>query len=1085
MHDIENSLAAVEAALQDHRRAGSIDPNLLLQHIVPRSAGAVNSSNTSFPNMDNGEDAEMLMDEQEPLARVTLPPDQQYAIANAVKQVRRAISSSQLPQIPSEEDSDATHSPTTDVAPPLNGASASSAAVMSTGMPKSELLTIPTQKRKGSGASNESTPLRAARIRQESMQDVEQAYARMVELVSSAAGIDLTTSPMPATRTYARRSTLSQPSPLSPDALDSPVNASQYMRERTQGAAATSFLTPSAMQVWTSVSPALAMPPLPPVNNTTVNASTRSARQQLLRESDALSRGTGPLPDLSEETLEQQQSQNETLRGRTSNLSLGSRRAMSSSPKARFYRDAMDIDATSSAAVASYDRGQSPSGADSGGVHTASGTSPSIVAKTQGSAYTPAQGEALQGRHPTATASVFYPASHNRSATAQNVYEWQQNRARYPSPGSVRIPQSGTASTAAKRISVGSNDVPRSSSEIHRQIADELAQRRMRAAQHHLSGSSAGVLNDARLSPEQVASVFGSAAGSAAQHATDSGTGSYRRSGSVRDWGRMEDLASFTTGLNGSVRPSSNLSGGVYNNPNKNAHVVRKSDGSDLSEAARLAFINQRIGSPASSSVIAMQQRHALERDSLLDMLDRTRSEAHELSTHNEHLRADLHLEVTRVLELERECERRKQNEEQLARRVQALEEELKVEQADRVRIGELLERVQRAVDEAANARSGGGLGTSGMAGVEGIDSGELLDGSSADAGQYRRSNDPRILEEMQSAKQRQHEAPSPTSSSVSIRQEDLLPIKTRIFDVSGTVDDQELLHGLTTTGHGHEHSIFDLYGQSSHASRIDGSSSPSLDSHASQLGLTLDHDDQDWSLDEEVLPEAIAQANVDHQEVLSTPRTPDSKRLASGEQPHTPLRHTTKRSPVISNSTSSAGQKHRFPSLTLVGRSDRTRSTSNDGTQSDDPPTPSASPRSIRQVSRSSRTTAADTSAFTSPAGSTVPVFGGATRKVTPNAVMAPSRIPMASAQHKRASVDTKAYAAMQSRIPQMISAATAAKPTLQNDHIVSSAAMRTTGSNDGSADLYGDQANSVGVGAASLLRIRSNEHEQQQHYS
>lgn len=248
----------------------------------------------------------------------------------------------------------------------------------------------------------------------------------------------------------------------------------------------------------------------------------------------------------------------------------------------------------------------------------------------------------------------------------------------------------------------------------------------MRAAAHHLSGSSAGILNEARTSPEQIASVFGSAAGSTAQHATDSGgTGSYRRSGSVRDWGRIEDVTSSLTGVG---RPSSNLSGGgsmMY----KNTHGVRKSDGSDLSDPVRLAFLNQRMASPASSSMIAMQQRHALERDSLLDMLDRTRSEAHELGTRNEHLRADLHLEVTRVLELERECERRKQNEQQLARRVQALEQELKVEQADRVRIGELLERVQRAVDEAANARSSGGGGAgdvsvSDTAGA-GLDSGD------------------------------------------------------------------------------------------------------------------------------------------------------------------------------------------------------------------------------------------------------------------------------------------------------------------------------------------------------------------------
>lgn len=98
MQDIETSLAAVEAALHDHIVEGSMDANVLRQHILsPYNAGNISTGSFSVFNASNAGVDEMevgSLDDETRLARITLPPEQHTAIVDAVRQVRKAISSS-------------------------------------------------------------------------------------------------------------------------------------------------------------------------------------------------------------------------------------------------------------------------------------------------------------------------------------------------------------------------------------------------------------------------------------------------------------------------------------------------------------------------------------------------------------------------------------------------------------------------------------------------------------------------------------------------------------------------------------------------------------------------------------------------------------------------------------------------------------------------------------------------------------------------------------------------------------------------------------------------------------------------------
>ena len=166
------------------------------------------------------------------------------------------------------------------------------------------------------------------------------------------------------------------------------------------------------------------------------------------------------------------------------------------------------------------------------------------------------------------------------------------------------------------------------------------------------------------------------------------------------------------------------------------------------------------------------RSRHALERDSLLDMLQRSRLDNAELRSRNEQLESDLHQEVTRVLELQRELDLRQEEQAKKEARIGTLESQLEVEHADRVRIAELLEKVQKALDNAASAGARPGL------------------------------------------------LSSPTASSVSILQEDLQPaLSRRMLDIPGGSSVSSHAHMGTSSAptatnghlpHEHEHLDYD-----------------------------------------------------------------------------------------------------------------------------------------------------------------------------------------------------------------------------------------------------------------------------------
>ncbi|SPO20326.1 uncharacterized protein UTRI_00725_B [Ustilago trichophora] len=200
--EIESHLAAVEAALQDNRDEGSFDPTSLRQRMS--DASYVLHANTSSASMLSRDGS--LQPVQHPVdkstddlslpgawtqdsssfimsddgRRITLAPESHEALADAVRSVRKAISSSQLTDAEESRTAIASRSVDTlgmesfvsDVAEPA-----------SERMPAGEMSMM-----------SEATPARAARRRQEGMRDIEEAYSRMLALVQSSA-IGVTPSP--------------------------------------------------------------------------------------------------------------------------------------------------------------------------------------------------------------------------------------------------------------------------------------------------------------------------------------------------------------------------------------------------------------------------------------------------------------------------------------------------------------------------------------------------------------------------------------------------------------------------------------------------------------------------------------------------------------------------------------------------------------------------------------------------------------------------------------------------------------------------------------------------------------------------
>lgn len=572
--EIETNVAAVEAALQDHSIDGSFDPNNLRRKMLTtRHASVMESEGVTLEDLNQ---FEMLT--ESPGTRIRLPPNQEDAIAHAIKQVRRALSSSHLPQIPNEDESISN--------------------------PSFDDLQVQPQR-----SGIESTPMRAARVRQESMQDVEEAYARMVDLVGTAAGIDLNAlSPMPkvGASPAKRINYFDQPSISSSSGagnLSYSLSNSKSNHGRTQSAL-----------------------PIPSSIHSHSSAASRAARQQLLRESDILAR-LNQKPRETDEPI---------LRGRASNMSLGSRRAMSESPprQSTTQAQAQQQQQRIKAKRVSIEQ-PAGSSAHGSGAGTALGTSPSATIKTQG---TP---RSIEMDH------------HGISSHSQQIYEWNRSRYSSSSPNSVRPMLSMTQD---KQLDPSS---PR--------IATEDQRKQNRAI------------------------LGGGAQYQAHDHLASSPTHGAMRQTLIREWPRLDE--DMHRGLSGTSDYNNSTLGSTLNS---NRGLNRGNGDVDRSVALH------------SSTTLALQKRHALERDSLLDMLERSRNEAVVLRIRKEELEADLHQEVTRVLELQREITRQReveqvmrQNEEAMQEKIEKLEEELKHEHEDRNRIAELLERVQQAVDNA------------------------------------------------------------------------------------------------------------------------------------------------------------------------------------------------------------------------------------------------------------------------------------------------------------------------------------------------------------------------------------------------
>lgn len=201
--EIESHLAAVEAALQDNRQEGSFDLTSLRQrmsyasyaiHANPSSSSMASreafaqstlqvaqksADELTLPGAWAEDNSSFIMTGDE-RRRITLAPESHEALADAVRSVRRAISSSQL------NDTDGPRSALT------------SRSVDTLGM-ESFMSDVaePAGERTLAGEISmlsEATPARAAKKRQEGMRDIEEAYGRMLALVQSSA-VGVTPSP--------------------------------------------------------------------------------------------------------------------------------------------------------------------------------------------------------------------------------------------------------------------------------------------------------------------------------------------------------------------------------------------------------------------------------------------------------------------------------------------------------------------------------------------------------------------------------------------------------------------------------------------------------------------------------------------------------------------------------------------------------------------------------------------------------------------------------------------------------------------------------------------------------------------------
>ncbi|KAN0063018.1 hypothetical protein ACQY0O_004181 [Thecaphora frezii] len=729
--EIETHLAAVEAALQGQlvdastvsaatvRESADDEPGPVLQGGPDFSMVAEDGSfshdrggsdgDISMPGAWNSGVANRPFPSGEEGRLLALAPASQQAIADAVQQVRRAISSSQLSghnvsmteteaRFSNSDDGEASRDERDD----------------------DEARDRLAQLGGDAKVRPEFTPLRAAKRRRDSMRDIEESYGRMLALVQSSA-IGVTPSPTMKNDTghfgdhtphrRSKRDSLSQS--MQQAQLESPLSRTTVQaaerRERVKGAPI-GQQQPQQPQKPRQQTQQATAPSLPPTR--ALGARFMGIRS---RGPSRLHSGGDEMPASTSLSGLMGMPRDEAawhLRGRTSTSSIGSMRRVASESPVRLPRidspsliaerenkrhsagaqpsdthrqaqilaqskERMPAQSVTAKAAASgesdqqwrrYSNEQTVIGRASSG---ATGTSPSATNKTQG---TPRS----QPAEPAPSLSRLEHGTWDEAAALSCP------RSSYPGATDTgKLAQDGEAPPERERYGEGHSAVNaggyggfdgfgRFSAALHGQ--SPTFESRLSSLSQHTGDASRSTDGHGRRRSRPTHQATHSTASSrpfdvlSPSNSLASGILGRYEIGSIRDWSSQV-----------SYRPASSRSSAAQ--PPPLAPLPQREDGSSTMGASEYdALAALGVVPPSSSShasIATLMRRHELERESLLDSLERTRAEVAELRTRNESLTADLHAEVTRVLELERELERRDDRELQLLARTQQLEEKV------------------------------------------------------------------------------------------------------------------------------------------------------------------------------------------------------------------------------------------------------------------------------------------------------------------------------------------------------------------------------------------------------------------------
>ncbi|PWN51540.1 hypothetical protein IE53DRAFT_386077 [Violaceomyces palustris] len=664
--EIESHLAAVEAALADNSIEGSFDPASMMRGISESMFGQDGGHNEGDMSMPGAWDDSMITQ----TGRITLPPASQDAIADAVRRVRRAISFSQGRDQEDQTDGDPSYSREQE--------------------DTVEELKSNTDHPGDTTAQSEVTPIKAARRRLDSMRDIEESYGRMLALVQSSA-VGASPSPMhsqgifsasPLRRDRATSgnsaSNLFQASPLSKGSA--PLTA-QDKRERTKS-------TPNPQNRGLGQK-------LMGSQRGVVAKKRYSASGAETAASSSLSGLMGLAMD--EGSLK--------LRGRKSASSMGSRRAASESPvrRAQEIEEDLDIDKTfdsSYSLVSDHGLGQTDEGTEQGSCPAEHADEENAWSRSQagegekGIVHRPSSGAG--GTSPSATAKTLGTPRSQRNASGQpDQEEWDNPR--HPRMG-------GVSDSSRQTRNEDLRDAPEHSSETgHGQGSvptSAVPAPRSPAFESRMTSTGEAVrrsIEEQRRRNRAHLSLLSATGSSSLRHVdlrsptpTHSAAGTRSRAeGSIRDW----------TSSHSAFRPTSRSS--AFHSSSARYSRASEQDGRLRSDSAGGAggssatdhdtYTNPHARSPTSQlSVPALLRRHDLERESLLDSLERARAEVAALQQRHDEITSDLHAEVTRVLELERELERKHERELELLARNKDLENE--VNELRRERAGMLID---------------------------------------------------------------------------------------------------------------------------------------------------------------------------------------------------------------------------------------------------------------------------------------------------------------------------------------------------------------------------------------------------------